>query len=99
MRLAVGVIAVVSAAVLAPAAFAHSSGLAVTAVCNTATGNYDVTWTVGPTDDLDKAPKITASSNAAIAGRHRADDGEQDVRAIGGRIDDLRLREHHGHVE
>lgn len=67
MRLAVGVlVALGAAAVLAPAAFAHSSGLSVSAVCNPVSGQYDVTWTVGPTDVLEYSPRIEASNRAAI---------------------------------
>jgi uncharacterized repeat protein (TIGR01451 family) len=66
MRLAVGVLVVLGAAVLVPAAFAHDSGLSVAATCNTSTGNYDVTWTVGYTDFRNLSPKIAASNRAAI---------------------------------
>ena len=67
MRLAVGVLAALgAAAVLAPAAFAHNSGLSVSATCNTSTGKYDLTWTVGPTDVLNLSPVISASNRTAI---------------------------------
>src|SRR5262245_2958900 len=65
-RLAIGVIALVAVGVLAPSAFAHNSGLSVGAVCNTATCQYDVTWTVGPTDYLNYSPEISSSNRAAI---------------------------------
>jgi len=67
-RLALGLLALGGAViVLVPAAFAHNSGLTDTALCNPATGNYDVIWSVGPTDNLDKSPVITESNRAAIA--------------------------------
>ena len=67
LRFAAGLFAIAcAAAVLAPAAFAHSSGMSVTATCNTATGQWDLTWKVGPTDYLDQTPKITASNRSSI---------------------------------
>ena len=67
LRVAVGLLVVVAAAaVLAPAAFAHTSDMSVTAVCNTATGQWDLTWKVGPTTNLSDTPKITASNRTAI---------------------------------
>jgi uncharacterized repeat protein (TIGR01451 family) len=49
-----------------PAAFAHNTSLSVAGVCNAQTGKYDVTWTVGPTTNLDTLPKILESNRASI---------------------------------
>ena len=65
-RVVLAVAVVAGAAILAPAAFAHLSGLTVTGTCNPGTGKYDLTWTVRPTTDTDFAPFIAASNNAAI---------------------------------
>ena len=68
-KIAAAAMAALTAAVIgitAPAAFAHTSGLGVAAVCNTQTGMYDVTWTVGPTTNLDLSPAITQSDRVAI---------------------------------
>jgi hypothetical protein len=46
-------------------ASAHSSTLTVSAVCNTETGKYDISWTVNPTN-LNLSPKIFASDRSAI---------------------------------
>ncbi len=65
-RFVIGVLAMAFAGVAAPAAFAHNSGLGGSATCNTATGMYDITWTVGPTDYFSYTPKISASNRNAI---------------------------------
>ena len=65
-RVVLPVAVVAGAAILAPSAFAHLSGLTVTGTCNPATGKYDLTWTVGPTTDTGLAPFIAASNRTAI---------------------------------
>ena len=65
-RVVLAVVAVAFAAILAPSAFAHNSGLTVTGSCNAGTGKYDLIWTVGPTTDTGLAPFIAASNRAAI---------------------------------
>lgn len=62
LTLAVALVALVAVT----SAFAHTSAMSVTAACNTTTGLYDVTWTVGPTTDLTKAPKVFASNRTSI---------------------------------
>lgn len=61
----VAAIVAVAALVVPAIASAHTSGLVLHGVCNTQTGNYDLTWTVTPTDQS-KAPKIFASNRASI---------------------------------
>lgn len=63
LTLAVGLLA----AVFVGTASAHTSGLTAAAVCNTQTGLYTVTWTVGPTTDQNLSPKVFASNRAVIA--------------------------------
>ena len=65
-RVVLLVAVVAGAAILAPSAFAHNSGLTVTGSCNPATGKYDLTWTVGPTTDTGLAPFIAVSNRTAI---------------------------------
>lgn len=66
MKKLVALVAVVAALAAAPVALGHHSALSVSKTCNTQTGQYDLVWTVGPTTDLDKAPKVDASNRAAI---------------------------------
>lgn len=65
-KLAAVLVVIVAAFVMVAAAVAHNGALAVSATCNTQTGNYDVVWTV-TADTAGQGPiKIFASNRASI---------------------------------